>query len=405
MKQSKNKIKTILLLTVLCLIAGLTLSACGTVDGTVVGPYKVTFLSDDAVSTTIEVNDGEAIILPADPTKEGYTFGGWFYFNNPSIRFDGSVEVTANIKVAAKWISNAPTAPSDPTEEYYSEGLLFTPITGGYRVSVGTTENETEIVIPRTYNGKYVLEIDNSFSVCTALIKLTAPFVGNKLYADILSGSGYIDVHFGYIFGAGSYSNNSSYVPTSLREVIVTGGTSIGNYAFYKCSGLTSITLPKVTNIGNYAFYNCKGLTSISIPKVTSIGEWAFSSCSGLTSIILPNVTSIGYYAFSYCSKLTIYTGGSSKPTDWNNYWNSSNRPVVWGCTLSADKSYVVSFTKTSSSISNPTATDGILAPYREGYTFGGWATTEGSTTAAYTTEDVGSAEDDVTLYAIWIEE
>ncbi|MDR3293642.1 MAG: InlB B-repeat-containing protein [Clostridiales bacterium] len=65
----------------------------------------------------------------------------------------------------------------------------------------------------------------------------------------------------------------------------------------------------------------------------------------------------------------------------------------------------MVSFTKTSSSISNPTATDGILAPYREGYTFGGWATTEGSTTAAYTTEDVGSAEDDVTLYAIWIEE
>jgi uncharacterized repeat protein (TIGR02543 family) len=76
---------------------------------------------------------------------------------------------------------------------------------------------------------------------------------------------------------------------------------------------------------------------------------------------------------------------------------------VVWGCTLSEDGSYVVSFTKTASSISNPTATNGISAPYREGYTFGGWATVEGGT-ASYTAANVNSAADDTVLYAIWIE-
>jgi uncharacterized repeat protein (TIGR02543 family) len=132
----------------------------------------------------------------------------------------------------------------------------------------------------------------------------------------------------------------------------------------------------------------------------------AFYFCRGLTSITIhSNVTSIGSNAFQDCSKLTIYVEASSKPSGWDIEWNDSNRPVVWGCTLSADKSYVVSFTKTASSISNPTAENGIFAPYREGYTFGGWATTSGGTTAAYTAANVNSATDGITLYAIWIKE
>ncbi|MDR3292926.1 MAG: InlB B-repeat-containing protein, partial [Clostridiales bacterium] len=367
MKQPKTRTKTILFLTVLCLIAGLALSACK-----VVNTYKVIFLSDDAVYATVEVKEGETINLPTDPTKEGYTFGGWVYSNDPSLTFDGSGKITASIKVTAKWILNEdpndPTdsdeifytvtyvlnggigdytdgevkegteisALTDPTKEgyefdgwyttesltgsavafpytvnadttfyakwveisdEYTEGLLFTPITGGYKVSVGTTENETEIVIPRTYNGEPVLEIDNSFIVCTKLVKLTVPFVGATL-------DGTSNVHFGYIFGASSYSEYSK-VPASLREVIVTGEVSIGNLAFSRCSGLTSITLPNVTSIGYMAFYNCSGLTTITIPNVTSIGEEAFWYCSGLTTITIPKVTSIGNRAFYYCSGLT----------------------------------------------------------------------------------------------------
>jgi uncharacterized repeat protein (TIGR02543 family) len=158
-----------------------------------------------------------------------------------------------------------------------------------------------------------------------------------------------------------------------------------------------------VTSIGSVAFYQCIGLTSITLPKVTSIGNDAFYNCSGLTTITLPNVTSIGSSAFAFCSKLTIYTEASSQPTDWSTSWNYLSRPVVWGCTLSEDGSYVVSFTKTASSISYPTATNGISAPYREGYTFGGWATTSGGTTAAYTAANVNSATDGIILYAIWI--
>ena len=86
----------------------------------------------------------------------------------------------------------------------------------------------------------------------------------------------------------------------------------------------------------------------------------------------------------------------------WGN-WNRSDRPVMWGCTLSEDKTYVVSFTRNADSISNTYVESGINAPYRKGYTFGGWATEHGSTVAAYTATNVNTAPNGTTLWAIWI--
>ena len=143
---------------------------------------------------------------------------------------------------------------------------------------------------------------ERAFSDCSSLESITIPFVGS---------GGSSNTHFGYIFGASIYSYNSSYVPSSLKEVTITGGTSIGSNAFYYCSGLTSITIPdSVISIGQYAFRGCSGLTSITIPdSVTSIVEGAFSGCSGLTSItISDSVISIGDHAFNDCSGLTSIT-------------------------------------------------------------------------------------------------
>ena len=133
---------------------------------------------------------------------------------------------------------------------------------------------------------------------------------------------------FGYIFGPASYtggtevtqyyygnsttwtSNSTYYIPSSLREVTVTGGNILRG-AFYNCSGLTSVTIPDgVTSIGDRAFYDCTGLTSVTIPdSVTSIGNSAFYNCRGLTSVTIPDgVTSIGSSAFSGCSGLESIT-------------------------------------------------------------------------------------------------
>ena len=145
---------------------------------------------------------------------------------------------------------------------------------------------------------------NGAFYGCSSLTSITIPFVGANL-------EGNVETNFGYVFGAQNYLDNADYVPASLKEVIVTGGTSIGEHAFFDFSSLTSVTIPdSVTSIGNDAFYGCSDLTSITIPdSVTSIGSYAFYGCSDLTGITLPDsVTSIGNSAFSRCSGLTSIT-------------------------------------------------------------------------------------------------
>jgi uncharacterized repeat protein (TIGR02543 family) len=54
-------------------------------------------------------------------------------------------------------------------------------------------------------------------------------------------------------------------------------------------------------------------------------------------------------------------------------------------------------------SIINASVTNGITAPYRQGFTFGGWTTEQGKA-GVYTAANVGNAPAGTTLYAIWLD-
>ncbi len=245
---------------------------------------------------------------------------------------------------------------------------------------LGYVGSATELVLPNDINENEYAINQYTFYGCDNITSITLPFVG-------ASKDGTANTHFGYIFGADSYYSNDDYVPSSLKTVVITGGSSIAESAFYDCDSITSITLPFVgaskdgtenthfgyifgadsyysnddyvpsslktvvitggSSIAESAFYDCDSITSVTIPKsVTSVGEDAFAYCYNLTSVyikdikawcavdfanrygnplhyahnlylndklvtdlVIPNsVTSIGAFAFAYCDSITSVT-------------------------------------------------------------------------------------------------
>ena len=142
-----------------------------------------------------------------------------------------------------------------------------------------------------------------------------------------------------------------------------------------------------VERIGEYAFYSCNLLESVVLPaSLRSLGSYAFRSCASLKSVTLrQSVEEIGSHAFNGCKFFTLYCEGENAGGKWSARWNSGYRPVVWGCDLSENGDYVLSFTVGESSIENKTARNGFSAPYREGYRFDCWtvSTAEGQKTFA----------------------
>lgn len=203
---------------------------------------------------------------------------------------------------------------------------------------------------------------------------------------------------------------------------------SIGVNAFKSCSNLGYVIFPSsLEKLDGFAFYDC-GAIIVSYPensKLHTIGGYAFGETSFSTKPLFPpSVTFIGVGAFVLIEKndfvnsivipstltkieigafngykATFYAEATSRPSSWSSSWNNTNRPVVWGCNLSADKKYVESVNKTLTSIINANAENGISAPYRSGYNFDGWYTTADFSGTQYM--DITAAPNGL-LYAKW---
>ena len=131
------------------------------------------------------------------------------------------------------------------------------------------------------------------------------------------------------------------------------------------------------------------------------MGRYAFKDCTALSSVLLRStIEEIGDHAFYDCTSLTVYTDATSNLGNWDKYLNSSYRPIVWGCTLSADNSYVVSVTITAQTLQFGEMLQ-FGAPKQGNVSAFGWATTEGGE-VVYSPEQIIGVPVGTTLYAVW---
>lgn len=192
---------------------------------------------------------------------------------------------------------------------------------------------------------------------------------------------------------------------TGLTEIVIPASVdTIGDHAFAGCAQVVSLDLGTgVESIGDYAFAGLASLENVVIPaSVRSVGNYAFRGCTALTSVLLNGkVEQIGTHAFFGDNRATLYSDSATVPGRWEEYWNSSFRPVIMNCRFSEDGSYIVSVTVTEDSLFNVNGSNTVSAPVRDGYTFAGWAVSEGGS-VEYAAEEIGSVPAGTTLYAVW---
>ena len=289
------------------------------------------------------------------PTKDGYTFLGWYFDGGFANKASFPLDVTGNITLYAKWEENEPA------------GITFTVDGSGILTAVeGISETNSEVIIPSEVNGQAVKQIGQDlFRDNPYLRKLSIPD----------------GVTLGYRMCSGC---------ASLEEVDLPSGiTVIPDYAFEGCASLRSIELPKtlvqirleafsgsgleslsapssLKEIWSYAFKDCLSLAEVDLNEVTSLGDMAFENCALLSSVSLPDsLLELGSYVFSGCSSLYSITMPSqaiaieSTAFYGTGYYND---PSSWDSGVLYVDSYLVATNAEFAAVSSYSVKPGTIA-------------------------------------------
>lgn len=283
----------------------------------------------------VVIRKGESVDLSATPvpTKEGYTFSGWYGDIVSKTTYDVGSAPAADMTLYAGWRLNegmgecvgmlgerevarvafpagtpiVPTTDDGLSYVWYADAALTQPYdftaavsgsvtlfgvayTDGLTIVNGAVTGyggaNANVTVPALWEGTPVTEIASyafarQSAVKTVDLPATITTVGNHAF----------------------------YGCTRLSSVNLTNGcTSLGAYAFYGCEKLVEVgDISSLTDIPDAAFLGCRRLTGVSLPDgLQSIGAYAFADCEALTSLRLGDgISTIGECAFSGCSSLT----------------------------------------------------------------------------------------------------
>ena len=337
--------------TIVCLLAILLILAFVSCDSSVPkNIYTVTFDTDGGSAVSpVEVTEGDKVTKPDDPTKEGYTFEGW-YLGEDAYDFEAPVTKAITLKAKQTEVSApvvkhtvtfdteggsevAPvevtegdkvTKPVDPTKkgftffEWQLDGKAYnfdTPVTAN--ITLKATWEEVKYTVSFNANGAEGL-VPNPIPVSSGE-SFTIPS-GDNLTKE------------GYLFKEWNTNPEGSGI-SFKEETSVVASENLTLYAIFEKTPLSFTKLPD----DSYSV-KCKDRTvqSVVIPSkyqgnpVTTIDGGAFDNLSSIKSITIPSsVIKICKSAFWNCSSLeTIIYQGTIEA------WKDITRESGWAVSI-----------------------------------------------------------------------
>lgn len=122
-------------------------SSGGSIGGGGITSYTVTFdTQGGSLINSVRVNKNSMVAKPADPTREGYTFGGWYTDKTCTQAYDFNTKVAQALTLYAKWTEEAtrPETWNNPFTDVKSSDWFYDNVQYAYENNLFAGVSDTE---------------------------------------------------------------------------------------------------------------------------------------------------------------------------------------------------------------------------------------------------------------------
>jgi|GEM_PF-5874911 len=355
--------------------------------------YKVSFNANGGTVTpdTMTLTHGDVYGKLPTPTRDGYTFAGWFTDPNGGAKVEQGDVVTASHTLYAHWTAKTCTV------TFNANGGTVTP--AEQTVTYGSTYGELPTLTREGYTfAGWFTKKDGGTQVTKETVVTTV--ADHTLYAHWTAKTCTVtfDVNGGTVTPAEqtvTYGSTYGELPTPTREGYTFAGW------FTEQNGGTQVTketvVKTVADHTLYAHWTANTYTVKFDANEGTVTSAEQTVTYGSHYGELPTPTREGY---TFAGWFTEQNGGTqvTKETDHTLYahWTANTYTVKFdaneGTVTPAEKT--VTYGSTYGELPTPT---------REGYTFAGWFTEQNGGTKVMADTKVTTAENH-TLYAYWMQ-